>query len=161
MNKIKLFTDGSVDTKLKIGYGAFLLIEEENLVISELKEMVQVKRFENTSSTRLELQTLLWALGELPNKSSPITIFTDSQNIIGLLGRRTRLEKNDFKNKQNKLLNNHDLYRSFYQLADSIPFELVKVAGHLPKSQKDKIAQLFTLVDKASRRALRDKNNND
>lgn len=158
MNKIKLFTDGSVDTKLKIGYGAFLLIEGENLVISELKEMVKIKRFENTSSTRLELQTLLWALEELPNKSNRVTVFTDSQNIIGLLSRRIRLEKSDFKNKQDKLLKNHDLYRSFYQLVDTIPFELVKVAGHLPKSQKDKMAQLFTLVDKASRRALRGNN---
>ena len=52
-------------------------------------------------------------------------------------------------------MNNHDLYREFFKVTDLLDCEFIKVTGHQPTSQKDKIHQLFTLVDKASRKALR------
>jgi len=64
MNGLMLFTDGSVNTKLKIGYGAYLIVTEDELSTESLKTQVNIKRFENTSSTKLELETLLWALNE-------------------------------------------------------------------------------------------------
>jgi len=116
---------------------------------------VKIKRFENTSSTKLELQTLLWALHEIPPTSQQLIIYTDAQNIIGLPARRKRLEQNNYRTAKNKLLRNHELYRSFYQLLDKLNFELVKIKGHLPSKEKDNLARLFSLVDKASRKALR------
>ena len=61
-----LFTDGSVNTQSKIGYGAYLAVSESGLSLDSLRECVKVMRFEHTSSTKLELQTLLWALGDIP-----------------------------------------------------------------------------------------------
>jgi len=127
--------------------------------VDSLKDSVKVKRFKQTSSSKLELQTLLWSLNEvfeLNNGSDvTLTIYTDSQNIVGLPGRRDRLEKNNYFSSKNKKLNNYELYREFYQLTEKLKFELVKIVGHQSSNKKDNIDRLFSLVDKASRRALR------
>ncbi|HRB29717.1 MAG TPA: hypothetical protein PK517_06065 [Nitrosomonas sp.] len=61
---LHIFIDGSVNSQLKIGYGAYLVVSELGAAIESLKDTVRVKRFEHTNSTKLELQTLLWALSE-------------------------------------------------------------------------------------------------
>ena len=155
MKKIMLFIDGSVHAQLNIGFGVYLLVEEEALPLNALKAKVKIKRFDNTSSTKLELQTLLWALNEISPTSQKIAIYTDAQNIISLPARRNRLEQNDFRTSKNKLLRNHELYQAFYQSLDKLNCELIKIKGHLPTKEKDSIARLFSLVDKASRKALR------
>lgn len=58
--------------------------------------------------------------------------------------------------KTNKLLNNHELYKSFYRSIDRTQIEFIKVKGHTKKTDKDLMDKVFTLVDKASRSALRD-----
>ncbi len=155
MNRILLFTDGSVNVQTKTGYGAFLAISTIDTPVTDAKKRVKTKRFENTSSTRLELKTLLWALKEVETERKKVIIYTDSQNITGLIRRREKLEKNDFRSKNNRLMNNHDLYRDFFHIIDKTDCEFVKVTGHQPGRQKDDIHRLFTLVDRASRKALR------
>lgn len=150
-----LFTDGSVHTQSKIGFGAYLFVTDEALPIETLQTKVTTKRFDNTSSTKLELQTLLWAMAEIPPTNQPLIIYTDSQNIIGLPARRQRLEQNNFRTAKNELLRNYELYQAFYHAMDKLKVELVKVKGHQRTKEKDRVARLFTLVDKAARRALR------
>jgi ribonuclease HI len=116
---------------------------------------VKVKHFEQTSSTKLELQTLLWALHEIPVSKTKVIIYTDSQNIPGLLRRRKRLEKNDYFTKNSRRINNYELYREFFRITDLMDCEFVKVRGHQPTKQKNEIHRLFTLVDRASRSAMR------
>ncbi len=82
-----------------------------------------MKTFEDTSSMKLELQTLLWALAEIHGTSRKVVIYTDSQNIIGLPGRRNHLEQNNYYSEKNKLLNNHELYREFYKKMDQLDYE--------------------------------------
>ncbi len=155
MADLKLFTDGSVDPQSKIGYGAYLAVSEEGLVPDSLGARVKLRRFEQTSSTKLELQTLLWALGDIRKKGHRVTVYTDSQNIMGLPARRCRLEKNEYQTKKNKPIRNSELYQEFYRMMDLVACEFVKVRGHKVSNQKDEIDRLFTLVDKASRSALR------
>ena len=154
-----IFIDGSVNNQLKIGYGAYLVVSELGAAIESLKDTVRVKRFEQTNSTRLELQTLLWALEEtnaLANDHElALTVYTDSQSIIRLPGRRTRLEESNYFSSKNNQLNNYELYQEFYRLNSSLTCEFVKVIGHQPPSKKYEIDKLFSLVDQASRRALR------
>lgn len=150
-----LFTDGSVDVKSGVGYGAYLMVTDREISSDEMKKQVKVKRFENTSSTRLELETLLWALSMVPSEKNTFIIYTDSQNILGLPGRRKRFEQNNYHSKNNRLISNHDLYREFFRITDLYDFELKKAKGHQPTVHKDEIHRLFTLVDKASRNALR------
>lgn len=160
MLHLQVFTDASVNAQIKVGYGAYLIVSEQSASIETLKDSVKVKRFEQTSSTKLELQTLLWALDEIINLADPnnttLTIYTDSQNIIGLPDRRNRLEQSHYFTSKSRRLNNFELYQDFYQLTSNIKCKLVKVAGHQMSSKKDKVDRLFSFVDKASRRALRD-----
>lgn len=160
MHHLQIFTDGSVNTQLKVGYGAYFVVSELNESIDLFKDTVKVKRFVQTSSTKLELQTLLWALGEtvsLANRSDMVlTIYTDSQNIISLPGRRNRLEQNNYFSGKNKRLNNYELYQEFYRLISGLNCKFVKVVGHQASGKKDKTDRLFSLVDRASRRALRE-----
>lgn len=157
---MRLFTDGSFHPQLNIGFGAYLFVPEEKWSMEALKERVKVKRFDHTSSTKLELQTLLFALGEVPKDGQKIIIYTDSQNIIKLPARQNQLEKNNFYSAKNKLLNNHELYRAFFQVTNQLDCEFVKVVGHSRKKTKNRIEQLFTLVDKVSRKALREVSRN-
>jgi ribonuclease HI len=155
MADLILFTDGSVNPQLKMGYGAYLLVPEQDVSLESLKTRVKVKKFEQTSSTKLELQTLLWALGDIQAKGQRILVYTDSQNIMGLPGRRDRFEKNNYLSKKNKPIKNDKLYQFFFRITDQLDCEFVKVKGHKRSNQKDGIDRLFTLVDRASRNALR------
>jgi len=156
MNELMLFTDGSVNIQSRIGYGAYLAVSERGLPLDVLKTQVKVKRFEQTSSTKLELQTLLWALSDIQVSGIKVTVYTDSQNIMGLPGRRDRFEKNEYRSKRNRLLNNHELYQEFFRVTDRMDCGFVKVRGHQVSNQKDHIDRLFTLVDRASRNAQRE-----
>jgi len=158
MDKLILFTDGSVNTRSNIGYGAYLAVSDLKLSLDFHKTRVRVRKFANTSSTKLELQTLLWALQEVQKLCFKLTVYTDSQNIMGLQRRRYRLEQNDYYSKNKKRLNNYELYQEFYRMTDLFDCQFVKVRGHMVSNQKDHIDNLFTLVDRASRKALRGDN---
>ena len=155
MHKLILLTDGSVNTQSHIGYGAYLAVTDPDLSLAELQAQIKVRRFAQTSSTKLELQTLLWALSEIQPSGRKLLVHTDSQNIIGLPGRRERLEQTDYRSKRKTLLKNYQLYQEFYQLTDQLDYALIKVRGHQITKQKDDIDRLFSLVDKAARNALR------
>ncbi len=155
MQDLIILTDGSVHAQSRIGYGAYLSLPEPRLSLQALMAHVRVKRFTQTSSTKLELQSLLWALSDIQVSERKVIIYTDSQNIINLPGRREQLERKAYRSSKNRLLSNHELYQEFYRLTDLLDYELVKVHGHLASKQKDDIDRLFTLVDRASRQALR------
>lgn len=156
MQNLMLFIDGSVHAQSKLGYGAYLAVSDLSSDLEGLSQQVCLKQFTQTSSTKLELQTLLWALSEVQATGCKLVIYTDSQNIIGLPGRRERLERKKYRSSRGKPLNNHDLYQEFYRLTDLLDYELVKVCGHLASKHKNAIERLFSLVDKASRKALRE-----
>jgi len=158
MDELMIFTDGSVNTHSNIGYGAYLAVSERGLSLDSLRPRVKVRRFEHTSSTKLELQTLLWAIGDIQALGSKVIVYTDSQNIMGLQGRRDRFEQNDYRSKKNKRLKNYALYQEFYRMTDPLDCEFVKVRGHQVSNQKDDIERVFKLVDRASRNALRGDN---
>jgi len=163
-----LFTDVSLDTGHKCGIGAYLFIpvsffRKKNQGISreDITEKLKIRRFENTSSTRLEVQTVLWALDEIEKivpKYSPMSLhlYTDSQCVAGLLGRRSRLYSCDFISKKTgQLLKNADLYRTFYEFNDKMEFSIIKVSGHKPASSRDIVHHIFACVDQEARKALK------
>lgn len=145
----KLFTDGSVNPQKRLGFGAYLTLTHKD----EVSE-IRLKKFEETSSTQLELETLLWALKDIKIESR-LTVYTDCQNILGLRARRQGFEQNNYHTKTGKLLKHATLYKEFFLLTDKYACEFVKVKGHKKNHLKDDVDRLFTLVDKASRDALR------
>jgi ribonuclease HI len=154
MKNVKLFCDGSVNPQKKIGYGAYFIYTEID-TLNSAKEKIQTKKFIDTSSTKLELEVLLWALEDTTLLDKKICIYTDCQNILGLEDRRKRLETNNYKSAKGKILNNHELYKEFFVKTDKLNCTFIKVKGHKPSQSKDLIDDLFTLVDRGSRDALR------
>ena len=155
MKELNLFADGSLDPRTNTGYGAYLLIEDLQQDIDKLKAQVNLRRFTQTTSAKLELQTVLWALEEIPGTAKKIRVYTDSQNIISLPARRNKLEARGFRNKKNQLHLYHEWYRTFFRITSQLDCTFVKVAGHSPVLKKEDVDQIFTLVDRASRKALR------
>ena len=163
-----LFTDVSLDTGHKCGIGAYLFIpvsffRKKNHSISreEIAEKLKIRRFQNTSSTKLEVQTVLWALDEI-EKTVPkhslmmLQVYTDSQCVAGLQKRRLRLSSCNFISKKTgQPLKNADLYRTFYELSDKMKFSITKVSGHTPASSRDTVHQIFACVDQEVRKALK------
>jgi len=153
---LKLFCDGSVNPQSKIGFGAYFILEDEEKDIEGINNKIKTKKFINTSSTKLELEVLLWAFDEECLDGKEVVVFTDCQNILGLEDRREKLQLNEYKTSTGKDIKNADLYKNFYELMDKLDCTFIKVKGHKKKSLKDDIDKLFNLVDKASRKALRE-----
>lgn len=158
--RIELFTDSSVNSQTKIGFAAYLQRDDKSISLEALKNIIKIKKFENSSSTKLELQSFLWALDEIKEQKKDIldyeiVVYTDCQNIISLKTRKERLEKNNYHSSTGKLISNHDLYIKFYEEIDKLDISFVKVKGHKKTILKDEIDNIFNLVDKASRNALR------
>jgi ribonuclease HI len=159
-----LFTDVSVSPGLKLGVAAYVMVPASFLEASsevikrpEITGRLKVRRFEGVSSTRLELQTVLWALAE--NRQAlhgSLTIYSDSQCVTGLLKRKPRLLAGGFLSKKtNQELANASLYRAFYEFHDESGFQVVKVAGHSPSRTRDAAHRIFSFVDKEARKALK------
>ena len=157
LNKtVKLLCDGSVNPQQKIGFAAYFILEDEKKDIDEVKKTIKTKKFDDTSSTKLELEALLWALEDENLVGKDIIIFTDCQNILGLETRREKLEKNNYKTSTGKIVKNQELYKKFYEVTDKLNCTFEKIKGHKKSSLKDDMDRLFNLVDKASRKALRE-----
>jgi len=159
-----LLTDSRVSPGLKLGVGAYVMLPASLLDSpagliekSEITGQLTVRRFEDTSSTRLELQTVLWALTEVrlaPQGS--LTIYSDSQCVSGLLKRKRRLLAEGFISKKtDQELGNASLYRTFYKFHDTLGFRIVKVAGHSASRAQDTAHRIFSFVDKEARKALK------
>ena len=137
--------------------------EAENVAATkkDIAARIKIRRFENSSSTRLEVQTVLWALVEtektVPKHGSmTLQVYTDSQCVAGLHGRRSRLSSCDFLSKKTgRPLKNADLYRTFYELSDKMKFFITKVSGHMSASSRDTVHQIFSCVDQEARKALK------
>ena len=152
---VYLFTDGSVNPQSGIGFGAYLLLDKLDYRYAKEETKIELKKFSDTSSTKLELETLLWALTNTDLTKFKIIVYTDCQNIIGLKNRREKFEKNNYLTGKGKLIKSHNLYKEFYKITDSLNCEFIKIKGHKKTSIKNEIDDIFTLVDRATRNALR------
>jgi len=168
LEQFALFTDVSVNPQRRLGVGACLLLPlalldapPEELDREELAGQLRCRRFTETSSTRLELQTVLWGLELFREQQTEperglLRLYTDSSAIVGLPGRRDRLERGGYRSGRSGVeLSNAALYRDFYAASDELGFSIVKVAGHSRAADHDSVRRLFTVVDRGARRALK------
>lgn len=162
-----LFTDMSLDPVRRMGVGAYLvipsvLLEPAALMIkqAELLEPPVQRRFECTSSTTLEVETVIWALQDhclrTTGHKGKLRVYTDSQCISGLLKRRAELTARDFVRRGTGLqLRNASLYGRFYEFHDELDFEVIKLKGHTNRGSRDAVHEIFSYLDRQVRKALR------
>lgn len=162
------FADVSLDPVLRMGVGAYLvipsvLLKSSSCLIeqSELPGRPVLRRFTCTSSTTLELQTVLWAREEHRSRTTApgtekLQVYSDSQCIAGLLKRRTALTSRCFRSgKTARLLRQASLYRRYYDLHDKLDFEVIKLKGQTNLGTRDAVLEVFFSLDKYVRKALR------
>lgn len=163
-----LFTDVSVNPRSGCGVGAYVVLPvsflespPEDIEPADMAERLVTRRFADTSSTKLEVQTVVWALEEYrkerqPQGTAKLLLYTDSQCVAGLQGRRAALESRGFMSKTTQQeLQNASLYRQYFRLADELGLEVIKVAGHSRSHSLDTVHTIFSVVDRAVRTELR------
>jgi ribonuclease HI len=170
---VTIFIDSSFDPGRRLGVSGFLCIPncpDEILANSEIvwklysPALVKTRIVENTTNTRLELQTLLWALESLRldngnmsyREMGLITVYTDCRAAVNLLPRRKRLESDNYLSKRKgATLVNADIYRKIFTLCDELSPEIVWIRGHALKKDRIGIQKVFSEIDKLVRNQLR------
>lgn len=112
MNGFALFTDVSLDPQRKVGVGGYLLVpaqflerNPQDIEQREVYSALKTKSFAETSSTKLEVQTVLWALecslGELvASAGGELRIYTDSQCVARAFAQKSGLGKQRFRGEK-------------------------------------------------------------
>jgi ribonuclease HI len=153
-----IFSDVSFDPGSKSGLaGVTSFVHHPNALFPE-NPIIRTKAFDRTNCSRLELQSIIWALSDLQpmELKMPIALFTDSQTACDLPARRPRLEAANFRNKgSGNPLSNGDLYREIFLLMDDLNVTFNWIKGHKPRSQHDDSDRIFSMVDRLTRKKLR------
>ena len=175
MNKshVTIFIDSSYNPGRRLGVGGFLCIPncpDEVLANKDVlaglysPDAVKTRIVEHTTNTRLELQTLLWALESLKldnentssRKMGSIIIYTDCRTAVDLLRRRERLESVHYLSKRKgTTFVNEDIYKSIFTLYDELSPKLVWIKGHTSGKDRVGIQRIFSEVDRLVRNLLR------
>jgi ribonuclease HI len=109
----------------------------------------------DTTHQRMELLSVISAIRfiiETYGDKISITLFTDSQYVVGLHNRKEKLLSGSFKNKKDKLIPNADLLIELYNLFEKITWSIIKLKSH----QKDSVEErLNGEADKLCRNIVR------
>jgi ribonuclease HI len=125
-----VYPDGSCDTQHRIGaWVAIILVDESKIVLSGVET--------NTTHNRMELVAVIEAINYLSMHQQPvnkINIYSDSQYVTGLSGRKQRLENANYVTKHGNTIQNDTLVKTLlgYIATQNIVFE--KIRAHQKKT---------------------------
>ena len=147
----EIYTDGSCHTQLAVGaWVAIILFNNQKIILKEVEK--------NTTHQRMELMAVIKAIEYVQQHESNIQqvkIISDSQYVIGLIDRRKKLEAAQFKSKAGKPINNTDLLKQFFFVADKIKVDFEKIKAH----QKQTAEHNYNIdADKLCRKLVREAN---
>lgn len=139
-----------------MGYVLFKTTEEHGS-ISLLNKDPHLLVIPEANNIRAELRAVIKAL-ESCKVGTPVVVFTDCQNVVGLPARRKKLEHGGFMSgNTHQPLANTDLYKEFFVQMDRIHPSLVWIKGHSPsKKGRDPVQTNFSQLDRAVRKKLRE-----
>ena len=124
-NNISVFSDGACHAS-KLGvWGAIILINDEKRTL--------YGRCDGTTHQRMELQAVIASLQFLEREdmsTRPITIYSDSQYVVGLTEREARLKAHNYLTRSGKQINNADLLSVFFDLVSRSDVRFQKVKAH-------------------------------
>jgi ribonuclease HI len=146
---ISIYTDGSCNPASGVGGWAAI-------VISGGKKTVVTGTASETSHQRMEItaaiQGILHCLG-LPDEAANICVYTDSQYVAGLPGRREKLCVGGFKTAGGAMVRNADLLQRLYELMDARPLRFIKIQAH---SRSNGQPDYNREADKFARKVMRE-----
>ncbi|MBI3518644.1 MAG: hypothetical protein HY062_04705 [Bacteroidetes bacterium] len=146
---VEIYTDGSCHTQLCVGaWAAVLLVGNEKIVLNGTET--------HTTHNRMEILGVINAIKYIQRQFKHITelrIISDSQYVIGLVGRQTKFMASDFTTKAGKEIRNVDLVKELLQLLLTMNVQFVKIKAHQKATD---IINYNIEVDKLSRQLVRD-----
>jgi ribonuclease HI len=146
-NLITLYTDGSCNPEYKIGaWAVVLFVEDERIVLSGTEKQ--------TTHQRMELTAVIKAfdyLAQVNIAGQSIQVFTDSQYVVDIPRRSTRLKAKSFLTKSGLPIHNADLLQVLMEYIEKLKPTFVKVKAH----QHD-VPSVNQEVDELSRKLVRE-----
>ena len=144
-----IYTDGSCHTQHCIGgWAAIVFIGAEKTILKG-KEL-------NTTHNRMELLAVINAIKFVLEKDATINhlqIVSDSQYVVGLAARQTKLTSTNFITKKGNTLNNTDLVKELLHFISTLNLEFIKIKAH---QQKTETTNYNIEVDKICRAIVRE-----
>lgn len=116
-----IYTDGSCDTQKRLGAWAAIILSSSGKIVLSGKEV-------ETTHQRMELLAVIKALTFVG--VGEVTVYSDSQYVTGLVGRREKLAGKGFMTKKGDEIRNIDLVREFLALDAAMEITFVKVKAH-------------------------------
>jgi ribonuclease HI len=151
---IVLYTDGSCNTQFKTGaWAAIIFTNDQKKILQGVETDTTHQRME----LRSVIESLKWLTLYYPDRSD-VHLYTDSQYIVDLPSRRTKLFNQHFTTNKNELIRNADLVEEFYKVIDSFQLQIEKVKAHRKKNDDEYNGnrEVDKLCRKATRNALPD-----
>jgi ribonuclease HI len=144
---IEIYTDGSCHAQHKIGaWVAILFSGKEKKILSGLEK--------NTTNNRMELTAVIKATQHAiaHYKNVSVKVYTDSQYVTVLPGRKEKLVSTDFITGKGTVLQNADLIKIFFTAISVLNIEFMKIKAH---QKKDDTINYNREADMLSRKLLR------
>lgn len=116
-----IYTDGSCNTQNLLGAWAAIVLSPDEKVVLSGKE-------ENTTHQRMELLAVIRALEFVSVPA--VTVYSDSQYVTGLVGRKEKLAAKGFLTNKGVPIRNLDLVQQFFSLEAAMEVTFVKVKAH-------------------------------
>ncbi len=146
---IKIYTDGSCHTQQCGGaWVAIVFIDGLKYIISGAEN--------NTTHNRMELLAVIKALEFILDKHGDATlieVISDSQYVVGLLGRKHKFEALDYNTKKGNPIRNVDLVQQLLSLVTKLNVSFTKIKAH---QQKTLETQYNIEADLLCRKLVRD-----
>ena len=145
----EIYTDGSCHTQYRVGaWVAIVFINTGKKVLSAIVP--------DTTHNRMELSAVIKAIEYIKNNYPSITtikLFSDSQYVVGLPGRKEKLSALNFSTKKGDEIQNADLVKELFRHLSTSPVEFIKVKAHQKQSET---FNYNIEADKLSRKMVRD-----
>jgi ribonuclease HI len=100
-------------------------LEDEKLVLKGTAE--------HTTNNQMEIVAVIQAIHHIKDLSldlARIEIYTDSQYVMGIPGRASKLKSNDFHTRRGTDIQNSQLVQTLLKLLEVYPVTFIKVASH-------------------------------
>jgi len=147
---IVIYTDGSCNPKHGIGaWAAMLFIDKSKVVLTGTEEQ--------TTHQRMELEAVIKSFEYLAKAnvlSRVMELYTDSQYVTGLSGRKMKLKASGFMTKKSVPIRNSDLVRLLIEYSEMMNVQFIKVKAHQRNGDQDMNREVDLLVRKIVRERI-------
>lgn len=161
-NRLIFFSDSSYDNKKKIGVIGWCID----------KKPVNLSIIKSNNTIECECQAFINVLEYIDNFfdiNCIYTIYIDCICIINKINKKDKIIKKNFLKKNGEYMSNYKLYQRIFSLLDSIEnknimnnkLNIIHIDGHKRSIYRNDIDKEFQLVDRSTRKLLREtiKNN--